>query len=258
MGRAPASRMGCEDWWSLGIQVLDAELRPSFKAIHLGADGIDLLKARELQVLFGARYFAGRELHDVHDAEVNASHLGAVIVDQTDNTLMPAAFNFDLFVQLSLHSGGVPVVAGGVFNRNVATDSDRSFRVEPLFPLPFPACVLEELGLIRVAAFQDDVRDQLFERRVILDDAAWSKRLVGAIQDRRQVSIDIVLEAGKRAQLIEEPCWHYEYFFVFGHSNSGEIRREVSSRSVDPRSINQKAGLPSPRGLRYDTRFESR
>jgi hypothetical protein len=179
--------------------VLDTKLRPSLEAIDFGSNLIDLLEASELEVLFSAGNFTGEKLHDVDNTEMNATDFGGVVINQADHTLLPAAFDLYFFFKLSLHPRVVPIVTRCIFDGDVPSNPNRFFGMETFFSLPFSAGVLEELCLIRVAAFQDDVRDQLFERRVFLDDATGKKRLIASVQDRWQIAIDVVLEPRKRA-----------------------------------------------------------
>ena len=89
--------------------------------------------------------------------------------------------------------------------------------MQSFFALTFSTGVLEELGSGCVAAFEDDVRDQLFVGGIGFYQTSGTKRLIFAVKYGRKVTVDIVLKTRKRTKLIKQLCGNYENFFVFRH-----------------------------------------
>lgn len=83
--------------------------------------------------------------------------------------------------------------------------------------LTFSSSVPKQTGAVGVAAFQNHVGNELFERGVGFYQTSWAKRLIFAVKNGRKVSVDIGLESGKRAELVKQLCRNYKNFFVFGH-----------------------------------------
>jgi hypothetical protein len=67
--------------------------------------------------------------------------------------------------------------------------------MKPLLSLALSAGVLKQLGMVLVATLQDDIRDQLLERRIVLHDTPRTKGLIRSIKNGRQVSLHILLKA---------------------------------------------------------------
>jgi hypothetical protein len=67
--------------------------------------------------------------------------------------------------------------------------------MKPLLSLALSAGVLKQLGMVLVATLQDDIRDQLLERRIVLHNTPRTKGLIRSIKNGRQVSLHILLKA---------------------------------------------------------------
>ena len=148
---------------------------------------------------------------------MDAANFGRVVVDQPDDALLTVAFNADFFVEFPLHARAVPIVTGGVLDGNMTADSDGPMCMQSFFALSFSSGVLEELRSSCVAAFEDDVGDQLFEGGIGFNQTSGTKRLIFAVKYGRKVTVDIGLEPRKRSELIKQLCRNYKNFFVSGH-----------------------------------------
>ena len=201
----------------LHVEVLYAQLRPVFQTLHLGLDQVDAHETAVFKVVFACLNFARRELHDVDNSQVHSSYLGRIIVDQTDHALLAIAFDQYFLVKFALHAGAVPVVTDGILDRDVSSDSDGSKCVQAFFALAFASGVLEEPGLICIAAFENHIRNQLLKRRICFNETSRAKGLIVAIENRWQITIYVWLKSRKGPQLIEQFRWNYKNFFVCRH-----------------------------------------
>jgi hypothetical protein len=123
-------------------------------------------------------YFARGELHNVDHTEMDSTDFGGIVVDQADDAVGSTASDIDLLGQFSLHTGSVPIVALGIFDGDVSTDSHRLQGVQASFSLPLAACVLEQSSSLLVVALEDHIGDQLLEGRVGLHEASRAKGLM--------------------------------------------------------------------------------
>lgn len=108
----------------LHVQVLDTQLRPIFESIDFGLNLLNRLKAGLFELVFAGLNFAGRELHDVYDSEMDSADIRCVVIDKSDDSLLAFAGDAYFLVEFSLHAGPVPVVAPGIFDGNMPADSN--------------------------------------------------------------------------------------------------------------------------------------
>jgi hypothetical protein len=77
--------------------MFDAQLGPGFVIFNIGLNLVNAMKTACFELLFLRLDFAASQLHDVNDAQVNAPHFRRIIVNESNNSLLPTAFDQDLF-----------------------------------------------------------------------------------------------------------------------------------------------------------------
>jgi hypothetical protein len=105
--------------------VLQAELGPRFQSAVVFLDFFDGSESGLEQVIFARVDFAGSELHDVDDPEMDTPDFGRVVVDKTDDSIRSAAFDLNFFGQFPVHASSIPIVSFGVFDGDMAADAER-------------------------------------------------------------------------------------------------------------------------------------
>ena len=229
--------------------------------MRLSIDSFNAFKSGIEQMIFARRGFARCELQDVNNTQVNTAYFGGVVVDQADDLVFARALYNDLFCQLALHSVAIPVISLRILYRNVSTDADGLQSVKSFFALTLPACVSKQSSLVLVIAFENHVRNQLFERRIVFDQTSWPERLVRSIEQCRQITIHRAEKSGKRAEFHQERCRDNQDFFVSCHVQTmrekvGEMRGFSGALAVNGQIPRGWAGGPKrPRSTDFSLRY---
>ena len=104
--------------------MLHTDLRPILESIQFGLDRFNGLKTTLLEVLLARLNFAGGQLHDVYNSQMNSANFGGIVVDQADDAMLAIALNRYFLVEFPLHTGAIPIFPRCVLNRNVTANTN--------------------------------------------------------------------------------------------------------------------------------------
>jgi hypothetical protein len=167
-------------------------------------------------------FFTGRDgrvfdVNEVHDAKVDLTDGRLVVVDEADALLATRRLDSDFFVQFAAHALRIDGMPGGVFGievRDVPPHADAPEGVQSLLALTTATRVLEKPnGAAGVGVAKDDVRDELFEARVLFHFGARSVADGIAFKQRAEVTVDVAGKPLEMAQVMEQRSRNNENSF---------------------------------------------
>jgi hypothetical protein len=143
---------------------------------------------------------------------VDFANLALVVVDEAGALFAVVGLNRDLLGEFAAHSFGVSVCfGGGVFQGYVAADADALLGVQPAFPLPFAARVLEQMyAAVRVSMAEDNIWNELFEAGVFLHFVPRPIARVLRAEQLAQVPLDVAGKALEMPEAMEQGRGHDE------------------------------------------------
>ena len=194
------------------MQICDQVSNPSMSA-RMSCTG----RKPQSMISLSRGWTAGRSTsNQMHDAQVNATHIRLVVVDQADTTRGVGRVDRNLFLQFAAHAFLVGIAAAigpDIDGRNVPADADAPLAMQPLFALAAAASVLKHRIAALGAVPEDHVRDQLLEARVVLHLRPQAERDVRRAEQLAQVAVHLRREALKVAQAMKKLGGHDENVF---------------------------------------------
>src|SRR5262245_36530780 len=93
-------------------------------------------------------------------------------------------------------------------------DADASLGMQAALALSFATRVLKQLRLpARATVAKDDIRDELFEARVLFHRRSRPIARVRRVEQALQVAIRLAAEALEMSQLMKDGCGDYQHMF---------------------------------------------
>ncbi len=166
----------------------------------------------------------------MHDAKMNPTDLGGIVVDQADRLRVECTLNRKLFAHLPLDSllkrlqADLKSEMVFVIIVDVATDADGSFGGQTLLASLLAANIVE--NAFSVSDYH--IRNNLFEIWICFRFRARQKTVVLWIKNCRQIIINISIETLKNAQPLKKRAGKNENIFVCDSHIQSSIQKPES------------------------------